>query len=200
MTTTQHVGIYARVSSRRQKEASQLPDLKRWEAASGDVCRWYHDKFTGRCMERPGWKSLWRDIEAGKVSKIVVWRLDRLGRTNLELVNLFAELDQRGVNMISLHEYVDATTPFGRMCRNFLASLAEYDNEVRMDRVLAGQEIARQAGKSWGGWQKGKRRKVSPDQVRIIRQMKAAGERIAAIARATGLSRPSIYAVLEAVL
>ena len=76
------IAIYLRVSSRRQDTRSQEPDLKRWADAYADApVKWYTDKFTGKTMDRPGWKRLEADIIAGRLSKIVVWRLDRLGRT-----------------------------------------------------------------------------------------------------------------------
>jgi len=80
---------------------------------------------------------------------------------------------------------------------NVLASVAAYENEVRSERILAGQEAARAAGKRWGGSQQGRRLKVTDEQVRAIQRMHGEGESKAAIARATGLSRPTVYAVLN---
>lgn len=80
---------------------------------------------------------------------------------------------------------------------NVLASVAAYETEVRAERVLAGQAAARAAGKRWGGSKKGRRLKVTTEQVAIIERMHAEQTKIAAIARATGLSRPTIYAVLK---
>jgi DNA invertase Pin-like site-specific DNA recombinase len=159
---------------------------------------WYRDKFTGRTMDRPGWQKLWRAVEEGMVCAIVVWRLDRLGRTAAGLTKLFADLRKRGVNLISLRDGFDLKTPAGRLMATFLAGAAEYDNEIRTERVLAGQAVARANGKTWGGWARGRRRKVTAEQLAVIGQMKASGQKIAAIARATGLSRPSVYAVLRA--
>ena len=78
-----HIAIYVRVSSKAQDQRSQLPDLERWvEAFAGDdPVVWYKDKASGKNMERPAWKKLEAAMCAGRVSKVVVWRLDRLGRT-----------------------------------------------------------------------------------------------------------------------
>lgn len=86
-----HIAVYLRVSSRKQDTRSQEPDLERWLAAyaAGETVRWYRDQATGRTMDRPGWKKLTADMDAGNVSKIVVWRLDRLGRTASGLTALF---------------------------------------------------------------------------------------------------------------
>ena len=81
-----------RRSSRSQNTASQEPDLKRWAEGQDSPIVWYQDKFTGKTMDRPGWNKLMQSIEAGKASAIVVWRLDRLGRTAKGLTALFDDL------------------------------------------------------------------------------------------------------------
>ena len=88
-----HTAIYVRVSSKSQDIASQEPDLKRWaEAHPDETVRWYRDKFTGKTMDRPGFAKLLADVAAGKVARVVVWRLDRLGRTAKGLTALFEDL------------------------------------------------------------------------------------------------------------
>jgi DNA invertase Pin-like site-specific DNA recombinase len=148
-------------------------------------------------MDRPGWKKLEVDVQAGKVSKIVCWRLDRLGRTAKGLTALFDDLQGRQIGLVSLREGLDLSTPAGRLMAHVLASVAQYETEIRGERVRAGQAVARAAGKRWGGSKKGRRVKVSELQVRTIRRMKQDGEPVAAIAQATGLSRPSVYSVLN---
>ncbi len=91
---------------------------------------------------------------------------------------------------------VDLSTPTGRMIANVLASMAAYETEVRGERIAAGQAVARANGKTWGGSQRGRRIKVKPEQERLVRQMKDSGEKVAVIARAVSLSRPTIYALL----
>jgi DNA invertase Pin-like site-specific DNA recombinase len=130
-----HIGIYLRVSSRRQDTRSQEPDLKRWAAAQDRPVRWYRDKFTGRTMDRPGWRKLEADIKAGKVAKVVVWRLDRLGCTARGLTALFEDLQGRRVGLVSLREGLDLSTPAGRLMAHVLASVAQYETEVRAERV-----------------------------------------------------------------
>ena len=86
------IAIYMRVSSRQQDTRSQEPDLSRWADAYADApVKWYTTKFTGKTMDRPGWRRLEADMIAGMVSKIVVWRLDRLGRTAAGLTALFED-------------------------------------------------------------------------------------------------------------
>ena len=196
----QWIAIYVRVSSKKQDTRSQEPDLKRWVEAYADEhqVRWYRDKATGKTMDRPGWRRLESDIAAGKVKKIVVWRLDRLGRTAAGLTALFDELQRRKVGFESLKDSIDLSTAAGRLMANVLASVAAYENEVRSERIVAGQAAARAAGKTWGGSEKGRRIKVTPEQLCTIKSMAAQGESKAAMARATGLSRPTVYSVLKA--
>jgi len=110
-----HVAIYLRVSSKGQDHRSQLPDLERWAAGQEHPVRWYRDKFTGRVMDRSGWHDLESNIEAGTVSGVVVWRLDRLGRTASGLTTLFDDLRRRKVNLLSLRDGLDLETPAGRL-------------------------------------------------------------------------------------
>jgi len=193
-----HIAIYARVSTRRQDTKSQEPDLLRWSAAyaDGQTVTWYRDKATGRTMDRPGWKRLESAIDAGQVSTVVVWRLDRLGRTASGLTALFEKLALRKVGLVSIKDGLDLSTPAGRLMANMLASVACYENEVRAERIVAGQAAARAEGKRWGGSAKGRRVKVTPEQTTSVHRLRAEGAKVAAIARATGLSRPTVYSVL----
>ena len=106
-----HDALYLRVSGRGQDTASQEPDLKRWADSQDGPVVWYRDKFTGKTMDRPGWNKLAKDIEAGKVRKLACWRLDRLGRTAKGLTALFEELVTRKVNLVSLKDGLDLSTP-----------------------------------------------------------------------------------------
>ena len=193
------IAIYVRVSSDHQDLCSQEPDLKRWVEAFADdtPVRWCQDKVTGKTMNRPGWQQLESDMNAGKISKIVVWRLDRLGRTASGLTTLFDELRDRKVNLVSLKDGLDLSTPAGRLMAGVLASVAQYETEVRGERVLAGQAAAKAEGKTWGGSQKGRRIKVEPEKEATILKLRDERVPVAQIARAVGLSRSTVYSVIS---
>ena len=191
-----HIAIYLRVSSNKQEHRSQIPDLERWAASQDGPVRWYRDKQSGKTMERPGWKKLDEAIRAGEVSKIGVWRLDRLGRTASGLTALFERLQNGGVGLVSLKDSLDLSTPAGRLMANVLASVAFYESEVRGERVRAGQAVARARGKRWGGRKPGTRVKVTEAKERVIRSMRDEGRPVAEIARTVGVSRQTVYAVL----
>ncbi len=195
---SKHVAIYLRVSSKPQDTKSQEPDLRRWAEAQDQPVKWYEDKATGKTMNRPGWQRLEEAIRLGRVSQVVVWRVDRLGRTAKGLTALFEDLQHRRINLVSLKDGLDLSTPAGRLMANVLASVAQYETEVRGERVAAGQAVARANGKTWGGSKPGVRKKVTAAQLSAIQQLKQSGETIAAISQAVGLSRPTIYDVLRA--
>jgi DNA invertase Pin-like site-specific DNA recombinase len=190
---------YYRASSKSQDLKSQAPDMKA-HAANEANAAFYRDKFTGKTLERPGWSRLWADVLAGKVQRIVVWRLDRLGRTVSGLARLFEELQQRKVGLVSLRDGLDLNTAAGRLMAHVLASVAAYELEVRTERQRAGIEAARaeHGGRCpWGGRKTGTRVKVTEEVERVIRERSAAGDSIASIARVCGLSRVTVYAVLN---
>ena len=196
--TEKHDAIYLRVSGPAQDMRSQLPDLKRWAEASDRPVKWYRDTASGKSMDRPGWKKLEAAITAGQVTRVVCWRLDRLGRTASGLTALFEDLQVRRIGLVSLREGLDLSTPAGRLMAHVLASVAQYETELRGERVRAGQTAARANGKRWGGSKKGRRLKVSDEQIRMVRHLKSENVPITRIARATGLSRPTVYSVLSA--
>lgn len=195
---SKHVAIYERVSSRTQNTKSQRPDLERWTNGCDQPVKWYRDTSTGKTMDRDAWNKLDEQIRKGKVSTIVVWRLDRLGRTASGLTALFDDLIRRKINLVSIKDGLDLATPAGRLMANVLASVAQYETEVRAERQAAGIAQAKAKGKTWGGSKPGVRKKVTPMQIKIIKQMKGDNEPIADIAKAVGLSRPTIYDVLKA--
>ena len=194
-----HTAVYLRVSTAQQSTRSQRADLERWLAAqepNGSVM-WYEDTATGRTMDRPAWKELQAAVNTGKVNKLVVWRLDRLGRTASGLCKLFEDLQEKKVRLVSLMDSIDLGTPSGRLIANVLASVAAYETEVRGERVRAGQAAAKAAGKRWGGSKRGRKVKVSQEQAKAIVSLRSGGEKIARIARAVNLSRLTVYRVLE---
>jgi DNA invertase Pin-like site-specific DNA recombinase len=190
--------VYVRVSTNRQDVASQLPDLKRHVEAHSLEVDWFKDSATGKNMDRPGFEKLMAAVRAGKVSTIVIWRLDRLGRTASGLTALFEELRTRKVNLVSLKDGLDLATPAGRLMANVLASVAAFETEVRAERVHAGLAVARDRGIRLGRPAGVHTRiKVTDEQAAQARRLKGEGEGVSAISRATGLSRPTVYSLIR---
>lgn len=191
------IGIYLRVSSSSQDTKSQEPDLQTWGKAQNDEIMWFKDKATGTTMDRPGLDRMLADVRAGMITKVVVWRLDRLGRTARGLLELLDELEQLGVGFVSLREGIDLNTPAGRLMLVVLAGVSQYETEVRKERQLAGIARAKASGKRWGGRRVGTRVKVTVEKEKLIVKLHGEGQAVAAIARLVGLTRRTIYKVLD---
>lgn len=194
-----HAALYLRVSSRSQDFRSQKPDLARWSKSIEGPTVWYEDAMTGTTMSRPGWQALWAAVLTGRVSRVVVWRLDRLGRTARGLTELFDELVTRGVGLVSIKDGLDLATPAGRLMAGVLASVAQYETEVRSERQRAGIAAAKAAGATFGR-PKGTGRAITltAEKVALVRRLKAEGSKVASIARMVGISRQSVYDVVRA--
>ena len=101
------------------------------------------------------------------------------------------------MDLASLRDGFSLKSPSGRLHARILASVAEFETEVRAERIRAGQAAARAKGKRWGGSKPGRYVKVTAEQVRAITRMVSRGEHITRVARTTGLSRPTVYRVLR---
>ncbi len=195
--TAKFAACYVRVSNETQKHASQMPDMSRWAEGQPLQVRWYVEKHTGRTQERKAWMKLEADMRAGKIAKLVCHRIDRLGRTARELLQLFSELRQRKIDLVVVTSGImGLDTPEGRLMAGIIAQFAEFDNEVRSSRILEGQAAARKAGKRWGGSKAGVRKKVTDVQAAAIKDLRAKGFGVSAISRAMGLNRGTTYSVL----
>ena len=191
--------MYIRVSSNRQDTRSQEADLKAWAVNAKDDVAWYRDKASGTNYQRDAWQRLDADITAGKITRIVVWRLDRLGRTAAETIGLLDRLDAKRIGFLSLRDGFDPSTPSGRLQRNILASVAQFETEVRRERQMAGIAAARAAndGKCpWGGRRTGTRITLTMEKEKLARKLKAGGQSVASISRTLGIARKTVYVAL----
>jgi DNA invertase Pin-like site-specific DNA recombinase len=143
-----HIAMYVRVSKRNGQDVrSQLPDLERWANSQDQPVKWYRDQYTGRTMDRPGWNRLQQVLDAGEISAIAVWRLDRLGRTAKGLTTLFADLQARKINLVSLRDGLDLSTRAAGSWRTFWPALPNTKQRfgpsvswlVKPPRVLPGR-------------------------------------------------------------
>ena len=172
---------YARVSTGNQRLDMQLDAL----TASG--CTHIHtDTASGALAARPGLDQALAELDKGDT--LVVWRLDRLGRSLPHLVATIDKLTRRGANLRSLHEAIDTTTPTGRLMVHLIASLAEFERELTIERTIAGLEAAKARGASLGRptvW--------TPQRAEAATALLAAGATVTQVAQALGVSRATIY-------
>ena len=172
---------YARVSTDDQDEASQVDQLRH---AGCDVL--YVDHASGASMERPQWKACLKSLGAGDV--LVVVRIDRLGRSLIDLIETIDRLGERRVQFRSLTEGIDTTTPGGRMVFQISGAFAEYERSLIRARTREGLAAARGRGVVIG-----RPRALSPEQVATVHRLRATGESVSAIARVLGVARSTIY-------
>ena len=196
---TTNTAAYLRISTTQQNMAGQKVDLERWielhRAELGTV-HWYQDEFSGKAMSRPGWNRLQRDIESGLVGTILVWRLDRLGRSASGLTSLFDDLIERKVRLVCLAPHIDLGTSGGRLIANVIAAVAQYETELRAERVKAGQEAAKASGKKWGGSRAGRLVGITKEQAETVIDMHRQNMPKSKIAKSVGIDRSSVYRLL----
>ena len=172
---------YARVSTLEQDEALQQDALH----AAG-CSRLFVDKASGRLEHRPAPDELLNHARVGDT--VVVRRLDRLGRSLRHFIDVFADLDTRGIAVVSLTENLDTTTPGGRLVFHVFGALAEFERDLIRERTIAGLAAARARGRTGG------RPTVWTDEkLRTARAMQANSSDVATIARVLGVSRASVY-------
>jgi DNA invertase Pin-like site-specific DNA recombinase len=143
--------IYARVSTSDQTVDNQLLELRRYiEARGWNAVNEYIDVMSGAKDRRPGLDDLVRDARRRKFDAVIVWKLDRLGRSLRHLVLLMEELQQLGVALVSLGEGLDLSTPAGRLQAGLLAVVASFERERIRERVMSGLQRAKAQGKALG--------------------------------------------------
>lgn len=136
---------YARVSTQDQTLDLQVDALK---AAGCDPDHIYTDTISGAKAERPGLNNALSHLRAGDT--LVVWRLDRLGRTLKHLIAMITELDAKGIGFKSLQENMDTTNSGGKLIFHIFGALAEFEREVIRERTSAGLQAARARGRLGG--------------------------------------------------
>ena len=176
---------YARISTTQQDEALQLDAL-----TQAGCTRIYTDTASGAAQSRPALDELLEHLRPGDT--IVVWRLDRLGRSLRHLVELVAMLEEQHVGLRSLTESIDTTTPGGKLIFHVFAALAEFERELIRERTYAGLAAARARGRVGG------RPSVWTDEKRTLAlsMYESQEHDVSTIARILGVSRASVYRVV----
>jgi DNA invertase Pin-like site-specific DNA recombinase len=177
-----HLLGYARVSTSEQNPDLQLDALK------GAGCfRVFVDRASGALDERPELTKALDQLRPGDT--LVVWKLDRLGRSLRHLIDTVAELQRRDVGFRSLQESIDTTTPGGKLVFHLFGALAEFERDIIRERTNAGLAAARARGRAGG-----RPLRMTLEKVAIARQMYDTHEHpVAVIAGTLGVSRASVY-------
>lgn len=160
------IAVYCRVSTEDQKSDLQLDAIRQYsQARSFFIHKEYVDFISGATSKRPALDEMLADARRRKFDALIVWKIDRLGRSVPHLLNVLAELQSVGVAFVSLQEAIDTSTPAGRMVFTFLGAVAEFERAIISERVRAGMAAAKKRGKHCG------RNPIScdPKQVRALR-------------------------------
>jgi DNA invertase Pin-like site-specific DNA recombinase len=177
---------YARVST-----WDQTTNLQRDALQDAGCLRIFQETASGTKTDRPELAAALAYARAGDT--LVVWRLDRLGRSLKHLIDTVSSLEQQGVGFRSLQEGVDTTSSSGKLVFHIFAALAEFERDLIVDRTRAGLTAARERGSK-----PGRRPSLSRDQVEIVRQMHSQGKHtVSQIAGIVGVSRATVYRNLE---
>jgi Site-specific recombinases, DNA invertase Pin homologs len=176
-----HLLGYARVST-----VDQNPDLQVDALRAAGCYRVFVDKAGGTSTARPELDKVLDQLRSGDT--LVVWKLDRLGRSLRHLVETVAGLDERQVGFRSLQESIDTTTPGGKLIFHVFAALAEFERDLILERTRAGLAAARARGRRGG-----RPRVMTPEKLAVARHMYSKEHTIDAIAKTLGVSRASIY-------
>jgi DNA invertase Pin-like site-specific DNA recombinase len=172
---------YARVSTDEQSLDLQLDALKK-----AGCKRIFTDKASATKADRPGLTDALSHLRGGDV--LVIWKLDRLGRTVKGPVDFVADLQGRGVQFRSLTDGIDTTTPAGRFFFHVMASLAQMERELLAERTRAGLAAARRRGRRGG-----RKRRMTPGKVESARQLLKDGMSPQDVAENLGVSIPTLY-------
>jgi putative DNA-invertase from lambdoid prophage Rac len=145
------VGLYARVSTHDQQTLPlQIRAMREYAAKRGWIIGAQIKEVGSGASQREQRQTLIASARRREIDVVLVWRLDRWGRSVADLVSTLQELQHLGVGFVSLTEALDLTTPAGRAMAGLLAVFAEFEREILRERVRAGLDHARQQGKRLG--------------------------------------------------
>ena len=180
-----HIG-YARVSTQDQDLSLQYDALHKAQCD-----KIYEDRASGVKASREGLKLALEIAREGDC--LVVWKLDRLGRSVKDLVAIVCDLEQRGVHFKSLTDQIDTATTAGRFFFHVMASLAQMERDLTAERTKAGLEAARRQGRTGG-----RKRKMDDSKIADAKQLLQNGASPKEVAKNLEVSIPTLYRWLPA--
>jgi DNA invertase Pin-like site-specific DNA recombinase len=196
MTTSQSIRLgYTRVSTSAQDEQLQLDALDGAKVLRRN--RYSDHGVSGTKVSRPGLDAMLADAyaerEAGHEVTIVLYRLDRLGRSSLHIAQLLSDLTERGINIESISDGLNSATPMGRAMLQMASIFAEMERNIIAERTVAGLAAAKAQGRTGG------RPKVTDSaKARKAQTLRDAGESIREIASTLGVSIATVYRITKA--
>lgn len=172
---------YARVSTRDQNLDVQIEALQK-----GGAEQIYSDKQSGKDMDRPQFQKMVKGLRKG--DHVMVWKLDRLGRSLLDLIKTLKDWDAEGITFQCLTQPIETATPVGRMILAILGAVGEMERSLISERATAGRKRAMELGVKFGP-----KYKLSVQQLKHMQELKARGDSPKAISLVMGISKSSVY-------
>ena len=183
--------IYARVSTDDQTTDNQVFELETVAKRMGwDIGEVYTDIISGAKSKRPELDRLMESVIRKEVDIIMVWSVDRLGRSLQHLTTLLSDIHSKGVDLYLHQQGIDTTTPSGKMMFQMCGVFAEFERSMVQERVKAGLERARANGKRLG------RPPVPPIQIEKMRKLRNEGMTLTAIAKRVGVSVVKVHSAV----
>jgi DNA invertase Pin-like site-specific DNA recombinase len=187
--------VYGRVSTDSQSHASQLREVsayvhRRWPKVGVTE---YLDKASGARFSREGLDALMTDVRQGRVDVLVVYKLDRLGRSLQHLAQLIGEFETHGTALVATSQGIDTSesNPAGRLQMHVLAAVAEFERSVIRERINAGLAAARERGVKFG------RPRSLDTHVAAVTRLRRKGMSGRKIARKLNIPAGSVFAILK---
>jgi DNA invertase Pin-like site-specific DNA recombinase len=181
-----------RVGYTRVSTVAQTLDQQNSALDAAGVTKVFSDVVSGARDDRPGLAQLLAYVREGDT--VVVWKLDRLGRNMLHILQTVKELTDRGVTLVSVTDGIDSSTAAGRMMIGVLGSLAEYERELIRERTALKHQASRANGTKFGRPCK----VADAEHIATAKRMKADGHTGKDIAKYLGVSRATLYRYLAA--
>lgn len=145
------IAAYVRVSTDDQTTDNQKTAIKEYVERSEDQqIKFYEDVISGSSRNRTALNNLLQDVRKGQISKVIVWRLDRLGRSLKHLMDILREFENRGVDFVSITQGFDTSTPQGRLFFQIVGAFAEFESRIISERTKEGLKRAKKQGKKLG--------------------------------------------------
>ena len=182
---------YCRVSVADDRQTTDL-QKDALLSAGVDERNIFEDRVSGAKDDRPGLKTCLDYLKEGDI--LVVWRLDRLGRSLRHLIEIVAGLRSRDIGFRSLNETIDTTTATGELLFHIFGALAQYERALIQERVIAGLRAAERRGRRGG-----RPRVLDQEKIEAARELLAGGRTVSMAARALGLPRSTLVDALKRV-
>ncbi len=185
--------IYTRVSTKNQTTDMQRRELKAFlKRSDWQLYKEFTDEgYSGKNTDRPAYNRMLIDAHQKKFNVLVVWKLDRLGRSLKDLINILEELNSLKIDFVSYDNQIDTTTPAGKLLFSMIGGFAEFERDLMSERVKAGLRNARNKGKVLG------RPPIPYQTAEKVKELNKQGLSLREIAKRTGASHMSVSNLLK---